>query len=275
VKNGIPGGCGVAFELTPPKPGRAAWTIGILHRFAGGTDGSDPAAKLLRDSAGNLYGTTAAGGLTPAICAADASSGVEAGCGVVFRLKPPAAGKTEWTEAVLHRFAGNAGGANPTAALVADKAGNLYGTTYLGGTSSFGPLGTVFKLAPPAAGKTVWPLSILHNFGSATGSVMDGAYPYAGLLITPTGALFGTTTDGGNDRQGTVFRLTPPAAGKAAWGEAILYSFTVGTHPDGYVPYGGLIRDADGNLYGTTVAAAIPTSGQAKVGDGTVFKIAP
>jgi hypothetical protein len=274
-KNSVPGGCGVVFELTPPKPGRVAWTIDVLHRFAGGADGSDPAAKLFRDSAGNLYGTTVAGGLTPATCAADPSSSTEAGCGVIFRLKPPAAGKTAWTEAVLHRFAGNAGGSNPIGALVADKTGNLYGTTYLGGTSSLGPLGTVFKLAAPAAGKAAWVLSILHDFGKSTGSVQDGAYPYAGLLITPSGTLFGTTTDGGNNRQGTVFRVTPPPAGKTAWGESVLHSFTVGTRPDGYLPYGGLIRDAAGNLYGTTLAAAIPTAGQAKVGDGTVFRIAP
>jgi len=275
-KNGVPAGCGVAFELTPPKPGQVAWTYDVLHTFTSGTDGNDPLAKLVRDSAGNLYGTTAGGGLTPASCAADTSSGVPAGCGTVFKLKPPAAGKTEWTETVLHRFAGAAGGANPIGSLVSDKDGDLYGTTYLGGTSAFGPLGTVFKLAPPAAGQSIWPLTILHDFGTGPGSVQDGAYPYAGLLITPTGLLVGTTSEGGNQNLGAVFKLTPPAAGKTAWSESILYSFALGANPDGYAPYGGLIRDAAGNLYGTTLAAALPgNGGQGKTGDGVVFNIAP
>ncbi len=273
-KNGVPAGCGVAFELTPPKAGKAAWTFDVLHRFASGTDGNDPLAKLVRDSAGFLYGTTAGGGRAPASCAANASTGVPAGCGTIFRLKPPPPERRCWTEAVLHRFVGDAGGANPIGQLVLDKAGDLYGTTYLGGTSALGPLGTVFKLAPPATGQAVWPLTILHDFG--TGPVEDGAYPYAGLLMTPTGILIGTTSEGGSQNLGAVYRLTPPAAGKAAWVDSILYSFKLGAHPDGYVPYGGLIRDAAGNLYGTTVAAALPgNGGQGKTGDGTVFKIAP
>jgi hypothetical protein len=273
-KNGVPAGCGVAFELTPPKAGKAAWTFDVLHRFTSGADGNDPLAKLVRDSAGYLYGTTAGGGRTPASCAANASTGVPAGCGTIYRLKPPAAGKTEWTEAVLHRFVGNAGGANPIGSLILDKAGDLYGTTYLGGTSTFGPLGTVFKLAPPTAGQIVWPLTVLHDFG--TGPAEDGAYPYAGLVMTPAGILVGTTSEGGSQNLGAVYKLTPPAAGKTAWVDAILYSFKLGAHPDGYVPYGGLIRDAAGNFYGTTVAAALPgNGGQGKTGDGVVFKIAP
>src|SRR6202012_2111835 len=114
----------------------------------------------------------------------------------------------------------------------------------------FGALGTVFKVATPAPGQAVWPFSILHDFGDGPGSVQDGAYPYAGLLMTPAGLLVGTTSEGGNQNLGAVFELTPPKAGKTAWGESILHSFALGAHPDGYVPYGGLIRDAAGNLYG-------------------------
>jgi hypothetical protein len=274
TKTGRPAGCGLAFELTPPKTGKA-WTMKILHEFGGANDGTSPLSKLTRDSAGNLYGTTSGGGLKPAACAADASSGVPAGCGIVYRLNAPATGKTLWTEAVLHRFTGGAGGATPIGAVVLDKGGNVYGTTYLGGTSSYGPLGTVYKLARPASATTLWPLTILHDFGTGGGANMDGAYPYAGLLITPTGLLIGTTSDGGNQRLGTVFTLAPPAAGKTVWAESLLYTFALGKQENGYVPYGGVVRDAAGNIYGTTISSAVEKNGAGVTGDGTVFKIAP
>ena len=274
-KNGVPAGCGVVFELTPPKPGRVAWTIDVLHKFAGGADGGKPLAKLVRDSAGNLYGTTSAGGLAPASCAANPNNGVPAGCGIVFKLNAPAIGKTLWTEAVLHRFTGGPGGAAPIGPVVLDRAGNLYGTTYLGGSSPYGALGTVFELTRPATSTTLWPLTVLHNFGDGNGPNLDGAYPYAGLLITQSDFLIGTTSDGGNQRLGTVFKLAPPAAGRTTWSESILYSFNAEPHPNGYLPYGGVIRDVDGNLYGTTIASAFLDHGTGKTGDGVVFKIAP
>jgi hypothetical protein len=274
-KTGAPAGCGVAFELVPPKAGHTAWTMTVLHKFGVGSDGVAPLSKLIRDSAGNLYGTTTGGGLKPASCAADPSSGIIGGCGIVFKLNAPAAGKTGWTETILHRFTGGAGGSSPVGPVAFDRAGNLYGTTYLGGTSPYGALGTVFKLTRPANVATPWPLTVLHNFGTGGGANLDGAYPYAGLLVTPTDYLVGTTSNGGNQQLGTVFKLSPPAAGKTAWSETVLYAFSAGAQPNGYVPYGGVIRDAAGNLYGTTLASAVLKNGAGVAGDGTVFKIAP
>ena len=176
---------------------------------------------------------------------------------------------------MLHRFTGGAGGSAPEAPVALDTAGNLYGTTYLGGGSPYGALGTVFKLTRPATATTLWPLTILHDFGTGGGVNLDGAYPYAGLLVTPTGVLIGTTSDGGNQRLGTVFKLAPPAAGKTAWTETILHDFSAGTQPNGFLPYGGVIRDAAGNIYGTTLASAVLVNGAEVTGDGVVFKIAP
>jgi uncharacterized repeat protein (TIGR03803 family) len=125
-------GCGTAFKLTPNPDG--SWTESVLHHFTGGKDGADPAAGLIFDHAGNLYGTTEAGGNL------NCNSGV--GCGVVFKLTPNSNGG--WQERVLHAFTDRAG-AFPLAGLIFDAAGNLYGTTGGDGTTTFG---SVFEITP-------------------------------------------------------------------------------------------------------------------------------
>jgi uncharacterized repeat protein (TIGR03803 family) len=196
-------------------PSAQAQTEILLHSFRNTPDGANPQAGLIRDAAGNLYGTTYYGGTGH--CSGHA-------CGVVFKVAK--AGK----ETVLYTFNGT-DGAQPLAGLVRDKAGNLYGTTSAGGASD---LGTVFKL-DPAGHETV-----LHSF---TGSP-DGRYPCAALILDPEGDLYGTTAGGGTSDSGTVFEMD--TAGK----ESVLYSFTGGA--DGNGPSGSLIRDRAGNLYGTT-----------------------
>lgn len=205
---GTQGGFGTVFELHS-KGGKT-----ILHSFAGTPDGEDPRSVLVRDGAGNLYGTTQYGG-------------TNGGFGTIFKLDP--AGKLT----LLHSFAGTPDGEDPYAGLLRDKLGNLYGTTQYGGTG--GGFGTVFKL--DAAGK----LTLVHSFSGTP----DGENPLAGLLRDGAGNLYGTTKYGGTGGgYGTVFKLS--AKGKLI----LLYSFT-GT-PDGENPYARLIRDASGNLYGTT-----------------------
>jgi uncharacterized repeat protein (TIGR03803 family) len=147
------------------------------------------------------------------------------------------------TAATLTRLASFNGtnGQYPLAGLIADSAGNLYGTTYEGEASG---LGTVFKLTPPAAGKKAWKETVLVSFNST-----NGAYPEAGLIADSAGNLYGTTEGGGTSNLGTVFKLTPPAAGEKAWTETVLVSFN-GTN--GQNPVAGLIPDSAGNLYGTT-----------------------
>jgi len=185
-------GCGTVFELSPSGGG---WKEAILYSFQGGSDGELPEA-LIRDSAGNLYGATNVGGGT--------SCYNGAGCGTVFKLIPNSNGS--WTEAVLYRFTGFPGndGAYPYGQLVEDGAGNLYGTTDLGGGSSAcqgvipNGCGTVFRIDP--TGRE----TILHRFG-----LIDGAYPYAGLVVdSATSTLYGITASGGGPGQGVVFTIS-------------------------------------------------------------------
>jgi uncharacterized repeat protein (TIGR03803 family) len=225
----------VVFLLgTVPTPRAQAQTLTVLHSFSSsGADGFFPHAGLVMDKEGNLYGTTVFGG----------SFGVL--FGTVFKVD------TTGTETVLHSFSG-ADGQLPDAGLVMDKEGNLYGTTDFGGASfTVNPsgYGTVFKL--DTSGKE----TVLHSFTNAP----DGAVPEAGLVMDKEGNLYGTTFDGGASGWGTVFKVD--TTGK----ETVLHSFSF-SFADGADPVAVLVRDSNGNLYGTTVVGG--TSGV-----GTVFKV--
>jgi uncharacterized repeat protein (TIGR03803 family) len=218
-------GFGVVFKLAPNG------TETVLYSFTGPpVDGANPLAGLIADGASNLYGTTELGG------------SAAFGSGVVFKLAP------DGTETVLHSFAGaNSDGAFPEAGLIADGAGNLYGTTSQGGVSNNG---VVFKLAPNGIE------TVLHSFA---GGPSDGADARAGLIVDGAGNLYGTTLRGGASDNGVVFKLAPDGT------ETVLYSFA---GVDGSGPLAGLIADRAGNLYGTT-------SGGGASGRGVVFKLAP
>jgi uncharacterized repeat protein (TIGR03803 family) len=250
---------GTVFKLVPPASGQTAWTRTTLVTFDYDTNGGFLQGNLVRDSAGNLYGTTSQGG------AYRDGSGV--GYGTVFKLAPPAAGHTAWTLTPLVNF-NYTNGAYPYAGLVRDAAGNLYGTTSLGGAYDYG---TVFKLAPPASGQTAWTRTTLVNFNGA-----NGANPYAGLVRDSAGNLYGTTSGGGayqdvyGNGYGTVFKLAPPSAGHTAWTRTTLVNFN---GANGAVPYAGLVRDSAGALYGTTMNGGASTN--CTLGCGTVFKLAP
>ena len=239
--------------------------MSILHSFAG-TDGANPAAGLVFDAAGNLYGTTQSGGLT-GDCQGPNGGGPNS-CGVVFKLTPNADGT--WTESVLYSFMGIPDAANPVGGLIFDAAGNLYGTTSAGG----GGVGTVFKLTPSAGG--TWTESVLHSFGGG----WDGGYPYAGLIFDTAGNLYGTSFYGGDTRVvacgcGVVWKLEPNPEG--TWTMSALFSFM---GEDGALPYAGLIFDAAGNLYGTTeeggYLSVCPVNADRIIGGcGVVFKLTP
>jgi uncharacterized repeat protein (TIGR03803 family) len=240
-------GCGTLFTLAPDGTGYK-----VPHRFAGGSGGAAPRAGLTAGTNGDLYGTTAAGG----------GSGCDgAGCGTLFKLAP------DGTFAVLHRFAGGIGGRDPRGRLIADTAGNLYGTTYLGGGSGCDGdgCGTVFKLAPNGT------FQVLHAF---TGG--DGKFPLSGLLADSAGTLYGTTSWGGGGGCslhasftgcGVVFKLAADGSGFA-----VLRSFTDG---DGAHPSGGLIADGAGILFGTTENGGASACRVDDLGCGVVFKLAP
>jgi uncharacterized repeat protein (TIGR03803 family) len=189
-----------------------AQTFKVLYNFTGSTDGATPYAPLVRDSAGNLYGTTEAGGAS--------------GAGTVFKVSK--SGK----ETVLYSFTGGVDGANPFAGLLQDAADNLYGVTAYGGTSG---VGTVFKLSK--GGKE----TVLHNFAGGTA---DGCYPFGGLLRDTAGNLYGTTEDCGASGIGTVFKLSKTGE------ETILHSFAGGTSDGEFPSFTTLLMDANDNLYG-------------------------
>ncbi|HTT84224.1 MAG TPA: choice-of-anchor tandem repeat GloVer-containing protein [Rhizomicrobium sp.] len=243
------GGCGTVFKLVPPVPPNTAWTDVILYNFCSQTncaDGAWPYAGVIADKKGNLYGTTLSGGT-------GAYEGCGAyGCGTVFKLAP------DGTETVLHSFAGGSDGAVPIAGLIADKAGNLYGTTDEGGCGSceYGA-GTVFKIAPNGTE------TVLLSFNGS-----DGNSPRAGLIMDSAGNLYGTTWAGGANEGGDVFELAPDGT------ETVLYNFCSQPNcSDGDGPYAGLLRDSQGNLYGTTSIGG--ANGSCSNGCGTVFKLAP
>jgi uncharacterized repeat protein (TIGR03803 family) len=230
----------IAFLLTLTAASRLAQArkFKVLHTFHGGKhDGADTGGGLVRDNAGNLYGTTAYGG----------TGGCQYGCGTVFKLNK--AGKLVW----LYSFKGG-NGAAPAAGLLRDARGNLFGTTLYGGiTNCSQGCGTVFKLNGTGTKE-----ALLHKFTYEP----DGYYPQSLLVEDATGSVYGTTTWGGKDDRGTVFKVD--ANGK----ETVLHNFTGGS--DGCIPAPGVILDAAGNLYG---AATRGGDGDCNSGQGVVFKV--
>lgn len=238
--------CGIVFELTPTAQGE--WTEKILYDFAGGMDGANPTTGVISDTAGNLYGTTILGGL---------------GHGTVFRLQPGPDGT--WTEKVLYRFVDNLGGVLPSGGLVLDDAGNLFGTTHSGGKTGNG---TIFELSP-GPGDT-WTFRSLHSFCLRVGCP-DGQFP-VGLVLDSKGNLYGTTVMGGN----TPCSWQPTGCGVAfehirgqngTWTFRVLYSFcSLDSCADGAGPYGSMVFDNGGSLYG-----AAPVGGNTN--QGALFKL--
>ncbi len=206
----------------------------VLYRFGSKLhDGADPQAGLAIDSAGNLYGTTSAGGIS--------------GHGMVFMLVRGTGGT--FTEKILHNFAGDPDGSAPVAGVTLDASGNLYGTTSEGGAHGYG---TVFELKKASS----WAETILHSFENLD----DGATPYAGLIAGPSGSLLGAATDGGEQGGGTVFQLTS-ASGK--WNFAVLMSLP-GWGVSG--SFRNLMFDGANTIYATTHCDGDPRS-------GTVYKL--
>jgi uncharacterized repeat protein (TIGR03803 family) len=240
------GGCGTVFELVEAT----GYTETILHNFAGGSDGVSPAAGLVMDSSGNLYGTTKGGGK---------------GYGTVFELIHGVSG---YSEIVLYRFDGGAGGAFPVAGLTFDSSNNLWGTTEAGGTGTCsGGCGVVFELDQPA-------YNAFRAAYSFKGAPMDGASPLTVVAFDSSANLWGTTMAGGVNVEncaggcGTVFELTKASGYKT---ENVLYSFAGHPDQDGASPAAGLVFDPAGNLYGTAEAGG--TSANCSSGCGTVFEL--
>jgi len=277
-------GCGVVYKINP------AGQETVLYTFTGQKDGANPAAGVVADPAGNLYGTTRYGGVTRCI----------RGCGVVYKLSPSG------LETVLYTFTLGSGGSNPTAGVVLDAAGNLYGTTDSGGANL---VGTVYEVdsaggfqvvyAFPAGNEHPLPNTglVLDNSGNLYGTTSNGdlapegviyelqqsgnmvtlytfppaasgTNPWAGVTRDAAGNLYGTTFTGGTYNAGTVFKVD--SGGQ----ETVLYSFTGGA--DGGYPEGGVVLDPAGNLYGATYGGGVSYLGSdacAYLGCGVVFEL--
>jgi uncharacterized repeat protein (TIGR03803 family) len=239
----------LAVGLMLPTGAVAGTKYKVLHRFTDGNDGGTP-TSLIFDADGNLYGTAETGGTS--------------GMGTVFKLTPNSDGS--WTESVLYSFCSLtncADGASPSGTLIFDAAGNLYGTTQLGGASGYG---TVFELTPKSDGS--WTESVLHSFRGGA----DGFQPLDGVIFDAAENLYGLTISGGSSNRGTVFKLTPNSDG--TWTERVLYSFcSLAKCADGDTPYYNLIFDKAGNLYGTASSGGgVSCSGH---GCGVVFELTP
>ena len=233
-------GFGTVFELA------ASGGEQVIHAFGGlsAGDGSGPEGPVIFDTAGDLYGTTVAGG----------NAGCGGGCGTIFKITP------DGTESIVYAFMGGTDGFAPSAGLLSDSAGDLFGTAKDGGNANCNSgdgCGTVFKIASDGT------FSVLYTFQGGS----DGEAPKSTLVEDSSGDLYGTTIGGGgNCNCGTVFRLAPDGT------ETILHGFQGGT--DGKYPYAGVVMDSRNNLYGTTYSGG-GGAGCHAAGCGTVFKVTP
>ncbi len=244
-------GCGVVFKISPD--GREH----VLYTFTGGNDGGHPSSGVIADKQGNLYGTTVDGGIMTC------SDFFDEGCGVLYKLA------RDGTQTILHSFCSEPSctdGWYPSGGLLEDKAGNLYGTTSLGGDQTCNPgngCGVVFKLSPSGT------YTVLHTFRSDG----DGINPQTALIMDKAGNLYGTTAFGGGsnctrgqDSCGTVFKVAPDGT------ETVLYAFKGGR--DGALPFASPLLDRNGNLYGTTANDGnAQRRGCDGLGCGTVYKV--
>jgi len=284
-------GYGTAFRLTPDPLGK--WTETILHSFCKNyphcKDGAIPSTTLVLDRAGNLFGTSNTatfemskgtdGWIFNILCDCivpsvfDEASNLygiggpgKHNAGAVAELSHVSDG---WKETLLYSFCsqqpGCRDGEPPEWNVTLDAAGNLYGTTELGGNGypachGSGGCGVAYQLQSLGGGK--WQYHVLHRFAAFP---LDGQLPYSGVTVDGSGNVYGTTLQGGIG--GTVYRLSPQQEGR--WKETILYNFP-NTQTNGGGPVGGLVFDRSGNLYGTTSGG-----GDTGCSCGVVFKLTP
>jgi uncharacterized repeat protein (TIGR03803 family) len=254
--------CGTVFELIAPKAKDGKWTENLLYSFKSGKDGANPNGGLIFDSKGALYGTTYFGGDESKNCQGFAGG---TGCGTIFEVVPPINKSDVWRENILHRFKnGQTDGALPSAALLLDDKGSLYGVTTGGGGHQGGIL---FKLTPPLKVGDPWAEYLLHQFSFG----LSGEAPRAALTFDRHGNLYGTASGGGKFGGGTAFEFKPARKGRSSK-LVTLYAFKGGS--DGSYPSSTLVLDDSGNVYGTAQRSG---TGQncGSYGCGVVFEVQP
>jgi uncharacterized repeat protein (TIGR03803 family) len=233
-------GYGTVFKLARSGSG---WKKTTLYSFAGGTDAADPLMGLTWNSAGNLYGATVGGGAY--------------GCGAVFELKHQ---KKTWSESVVYSFTGGSDGCWPEfGSVTIPKSGGVYGTTGAGGSAN---QGVVYQLK---LSNGTWNENTLYDFTGGN----DGGQVFAGVTFDPAGNIFGAAAYYGPSGYGTVVEL---AKQKSGWQEKTVHQFT---GSDGGYPYGNIMVDAKGNLYGTTFRGGNLGCNQVQQGCGVVFEMKP
>ncbi len=245
---------GTVFQLMKPASAGGSWTLNVLYDLTAYNNGYPIYPAI--DKSGNIYFEESEGGTV--------------GIGAVSELSPPTTQGGAWTYSQLYSFPDWSHGSLPIGSLTFDRSGNLYGVTANGSdtTQCFGyGCGVVFELAKPATKGAAWTENIIYAFQD----MPDGNHPYSGVIFDGSGNLYGTTQEGGTfgsvfGGYGTVYKLTPPAQAGNPWTESVLYSFSNGD--DGEGPRAAVIRDARGNLYGTTVIpSAFELSPPAVAGD--------
>jgi uncharacterized repeat protein (TIGR03803 family) len=242
-------GVGAVFELSPPAVSGGAWTMTTLYSFVPyGSGGYVPVSDLVRDQAGNFYGTYYSGG--DPVCQ----------CGGIFKLFPPAVSGGAWTEQSIYSFkSGSADGHLPAfASLALTAKGIIYGVTIRGGAYDAGVL---YQLTP--SNPTTYKETVLWSFGNAG----DGVTPNGGVILDAAGSLYGVTSGGGTFNQGVVYKYVPANLSHGAV-ESVLYSFGAST-VTGSNPSGSLVFDSGGDIYGVT------NSGGDANDDGVVYMLAP
>ena len=277
TQGGGANGYGVVFEL---KHVGDRWVEKVLHNFRGGSDGQFPIAGVIRDKAGNLYGTTY-NGFNPATVFKLSESEHGWAERVIYRVATSGAGLTmdasgniflatywlvlklskddedHWAATVIHTFTGYpTDGYWASSRPVFDRAGNLYGATTAGGLGT----GLVYQLIPDKDG--TWGERILHYFIGP-----DGNSPAGDILLGAAGNIYGTTAWGGEHALGVVFELIPTPT---SYQHKILWNFT---GADGLNPEGQVVLDQAGNLYGT--ASKGGTTYSDYYGFGVVFEVQP
>lgn len=280
------GGCGIVFRLT--TDGHET----IVHVFTGELDGAHPEGSVTFDRKGNLYGTTAGGGMSGGAGSGTvykilpkgkekilhafglgvdaevpvanvvldkagnifgaALEGTEYQEGAIFKITP------DGVESLLHALGFSVDGGLPASDLMIDKTGNLYGTAAQGGEFA---VGTVFKVAQDGE------FTVLHHFAGIEGDTIDGSRPNGGVVADAKGNLYGTTREGGAHDHGVIYKIAPD--GK----ETLLHEFTGGN--DGSDPSATLALDDAGNIYGTTVYGGSTKGACGSLGCGTVFRLTP
>jgi uncharacterized repeat protein (TIGR03803 family) len=295
---------GTIFKLVRPAQSGGQWEETILHQFTGAPDGNTPEGRLVLTSTGKLVGTTSRGGahdMGTAFVAFPTESGDDSAGGkivysfgsflgdginpnagllaapgkffgvtigggtknrgTVYQLTPSADGSAPWTETVLYSFRPAGDAAFPAGELLMDKSGNLYGVTTQGGAHN---LGAIYELSPPAVPGGSWTETVIHSFNGT-----DGTLPSGRLVFDADGALVGTTDGGGSQREGTVFKLAPPANPGDPWIETVLINFSGGR--EGGNPETGVVIDNAGRIFG---AASSGGAGGPDFG-GVIFRLDP